>query len=48
MTVSAVYLADYSIFGGHDQAFGQGVRWDPDLLSGYDTEFLAGVDRRAN
>jgi len=46
MTVSALYLADYSIRGGHDQAFGQGVRWDADLLTGYDTEFLAGVDRR--
>lgn len=44
--VAAVYLSDYSLRGSHDAGFGQDVRWDVDLLSGYRPIFVPGADRR--
>jgi glycosyltransferase involved in cell wall biosynthesis len=46
LSVSAVYLADYSIRGAHDRAFGRTVEWDVDLLGGYDAQFVAGAGSR--
>lgn len=44
--LSAVYLSDYSLRGGHDAGFGQEVRWDVDLLGGYRAIFVPGANRR--
>lgn len=38
--VEAIYLSDVSLRGGHDKGFGQSVRWDIDLLSGYPHRFV--------
>lgn len=46
ISVSAFYLSDYSIRGASDAAFGQAVKWDIDLLAGYDAHFVKGYDRR--
>ncbi|WP_420384265.1 glycosyltransferase family 4 protein [Novosphingobium sp.] len=34
------YFSDLSIRGGFDEGFGGEVRWDIDLMSGYDSEFV--------
>jgi glycosyltransferase involved in cell wall biosynthesis len=47
LAVTAIYLSDYSIRGATDRAFGNEVKWDIDLLSGYETRFVAGAGRRA-
>lgn len=39
--VTALYLSDYSIRGAEDRGFGQVVKWDIDLLAGYDYRFVA-------
>src|SRR5689334_8912342 len=44
--VTALYLSDFSLRGSLDRAFGQGVTWDIDLLSGYDARFLKRAGRR--
>jgi glycosyltransferase involved in cell wall biosynthesis len=44
--VTALYLSDFSVRGSVDAAFGQPVKWDVDLLSGYDVRFVAGADLR--
>lgn len=46
LNISAFYLSDYSIRGATDAAFGQSVKWDIDLLSGYSPIFVEGADRR--
>lgn len=46
LEVTALYLADYSVRGGYDRAFGQAVKWDVDLLAGYEARFVAGADAR--
>jgi glycosyltransferase involved in cell wall biosynthesis len=38
--VTALYLSDFSIRGGHDRGFGQAVKWDIDLLQGYTPQFM--------
>jgi glycosyltransferase involved in cell wall biosynthesis len=40
LEVTALYLSDFSLRGGHDNGFGRPVRWDLDLLSGYPYRFL--------
>jgi glycosyltransferase involved in cell wall biosynthesis len=40
LKVTALYLSDVSIRGGKDAEFGRDVRWDIDLLAGYDSVFL--------
>lgn len=46
IAVSALYLSDYSIRGAADKAFGRVVKWDVDLLAGYDAQFIAGAGDR--
>lgn len=46
LEVSAIYLSDYSIRGSHDAAFGQSVKWDIDLLAGYEAHFVKGFESR--
>lgn len=38
--MTAIYLSDFSIRGGLDKGFGQVVKWDIDLLSGYPYQFV--------
>jgi glycosyltransferase involved in cell wall biosynthesis len=44
--ITALYLSDFSVRGSHDAAFGQAVKWDIDLLSGYDACFVKGASLR--
>jgi glycosyltransferase involved in cell wall biosynthesis len=44
--VTALYLSDFSVRGSLDAAFGQVVKWDVDLLSGYDVRFVEGAGIR--
>jgi glycosyltransferase involved in cell wall biosynthesis len=44
--VTALYLSDFSVRGSFDRAFGQAVKWDVDLLSGYDARFIKGAGLR--
>jgi glycosyltransferase involved in cell wall biosynthesis len=48
--VTALYLSDFSLRGGHDGGFGRAVKWDLDLLAGYKSEFMgkAASRRRMN
>jgi hypothetical protein len=46
LSVTALYLSDYSVRGAIDRGFGQTVRWDVDLLAGYDARFIHGAERR--
>ena len=46
LNVSAIYLSDYSIRGARDAAFGQDVKWDIDLVAGYEAKFVDGFDKR--
>jgi|SRR5579871_1335331 len=46
LEVSAIYLSDYSVRGAQDHAFGRVVKWDVDLLSGYDAHFVRGASTR--
>lgn len=39
---TALYLSDTSLRGGDDPGFGQPVKWDLDLLSGYEAKFMGG------
>lgn len=47
VSITALYLSDYSIRGDIDKAFGQVVKWDVDLLAGYDARFVAGASKRS-
>jgi glycosyltransferase involved in cell wall biosynthesis len=44
--ITALYLSDFSVRGSLDRAFGREVRWDIDLLSGYDVRFVDGAGFR--
>lgn len=44
--VTALYLSDYSVRGANDRGFGQSVKWDIDLLSGYEPRFIRGAEQR--
>jgi glycosyltransferase involved in cell wall biosynthesis len=44
--VTALYMSDFSVRGSLDAAFGQAVKWDIDLLSGYDVRFVGGAGLR--
>jgi glycosyltransferase involved in cell wall biosynthesis len=46
LSITALYLSDYSIRGAADHGFGHIVRWDVDLLAGYDARFVRGAERR--
>jgi glycosyltransferase involved in cell wall biosynthesis len=47
LAVGAIYLSDYSTRGATDRSFGMKVKWDIDLLSGYEARFVPGAKRRA-
>lgn len=38
--VTALYLSDLSLRGGRDRGFGQAIKWDIDLLAGYEAKFM--------
>lgn len=40
LQITALYLSDVSLRGGKDQGFGQAVKWDLDLLAGYQSVFV--------
>src|SRR5262249_4777230 len=44
--ITALYLSDFSVRGSLDRAFRKSVKWDLDLLSGYDVRFVKGSARR--
>jgi glycosyltransferase involved in cell wall biosynthesis len=44
--ITALYLSDFSIRGSIDRAFAHAVKWDVDLLSGYDARFIKGAGLR--
>src|SRR5262245_52347194 len=44
--VTALYLSDFSVRGSLDRAFGKAVKWDIDLLSGYNARFIKGAGLR--
>src|SRR5262245_24351405 len=44
--ITALYLSDFSVRGSLDRAFGQAVKWDIDLLAGYDARFIKGAALR--
>ena len=46
LSITALYLSDFSVRGGLDRAFDRDVKWDLDLLEGYDARFVAGAHRR--
>lgn len=46
LEVTALYCSDFSLRGAIDKGFGQSVKWDIDLLSGYKSVFLRGAERR--
>ena len=46
LAVTALYLSNYSIRGAPDAEFGRIVKWDIDLLAGYEARFVAGAGRR--
>jgi glycosyltransferase involved in cell wall biosynthesis len=46
ISITALYLSDYSIRGAADLSFGQVVKWDVDLLAGYEARFVAGAELR--
>ena len=45
-SITALYLSDFSLRGSLDRGFGQTVKWDVDLLSGYDARFIKGASLR--
>src|SRR3954471_13682513 len=45
-SITALYLSDYSVRGGADRGFGRRVRWDIDLVEGYDAQFVRGAEWR--
>jgi glycosyltransferase involved in cell wall biosynthesis len=47
LSVTALYLSDYSVRGAADHGFGLAVKWDIELLAGYEARFIRGAQRRA-
>src|SRR5258707_11081824 len=47
LSVTALYLSDYSVRGAIDHGFGRTVKWDIDLLAGYEARFIRGAERRS-
>ena len=45
LSVTALYLSDYSVRGATDRAFGRSIKWDIDLLEGYEARFVPGANR---
>ena len=45
LTIRVFYLWDFGIKAQRDPGFGQTYKWDVDLLSGYDSEFVPNVSR---
>jgi glycosyltransferase involved in cell wall biosynthesis len=45
-SITAFYLSNHSVRGGADRGFAHCVRWDIDLLEGYDARFVRGAERR--
>ena len=43
LPVHVIYGSDFSVAGAQDAGFGVSVKWDCDLLSGYDSTFLSTV-----
>jgi glycosyltransferase involved in cell wall biosynthesis len=46
LSITALYLSDFSVRGGRDRAFDRDVKWDFDLLDGYDARFVSGAQAR--
>jgi glycosyltransferase involved in cell wall biosynthesis len=46
LDVTALYLSDFSLRGGHDRGFDRSVTWDIGLLDGYTAEFVGAASRR--
>jgi len=46
MSVTALYLSDFSLRNGLDKGFNQAVTWDLDLLAGYEARFIGRVRNR--
>jgi hypothetical protein len=46
LSVTALYLSDYSVRGANDRGFEEIVKWDVDLLAGYKARFVRGAARR--
>ena len=46
LSITALYLSDYSVRGANDHGFGLDVKWDVDLLAGYQASFVRGAERR--
>jgi glycosyltransferase involved in cell wall biosynthesis len=46
--ITALYLSDISIRGAHDVDFGRDVKWDLDLLSGYESVFVGRTANKRN
>jgi glycosyltransferase involved in cell wall biosynthesis len=44
--ITGLYLSDFSVRGTRDRAFGRRVKWDIDLLDGYDARFVPGAFAR--
>jgi glycosyltransferase involved in cell wall biosynthesis len=48
LSITALYLRDYTVKGAADCGFGQIIKWDVDLLAGYEVRFIHGADRRGD
>ena len=46
LKITALYLSDHGVREAFDQGFGEAVRWDVDLLDGYDFEFIGRAQGR--
>ena len=46
-SITALYLSNYSMRGGADRGFGRHVKWDIDLIDGYEARFVRGAERRS-
>jgi glycosyltransferase involved in cell wall biosynthesis len=46
LSITALYLSDYSVRGTTDHGFGHIVKWDVDLLAGYEARFIRGAEGR--
>jgi glycosyltransferase involved in cell wall biosynthesis len=47
LSIHVLYLSDYSVRGATDHGFGHIVKWDVDLLAGYEARFIRGAERRS-
>jgi glycosyltransferase involved in cell wall biosynthesis len=46
LSITVLYCSDQSLRGATDHGFGRTVKWDIDLLAGYEARFIRGADRR--